>query len=142
MTLQSLTKDSAVGHRRQGVRTFVIQPLVVILALLMFWYAGTGAFVSTRDGLNMLDGTNPQVDALRQRSQFEQLRRDLAAQVPPGTRMYPELPWDLWRHRLIEFGIMAGARMVPDPGQAQVRVKVVEDPAAPNGVRLVVTRVG
>jgi hypothetical protein len=122
------------------IRT-VVAGLVVVVVVL----AGTGAVTATTQGVESLDRSRLTPD-LQHKKQFETIRRELAAKVPRGSRVYPppNLINDEWQQRIAEFAVMSGVVVVDDPRKADFTLSFVDadDAYTAGGVHLVAVPVG
>lgn len=124
------------GRSAPQLLRFAVRVTIVALAGFLLITAGRGAFTGTAKGVDLLKGANIAAEE-RTRRQFEQIRSDLAAQVPPAATIYVPKPDTLWGQRLVEFAAIDGIRVVGDQRHADLVAGVVVDPTSPNGVRLV-----
>ena len=137
---------SGSGARRIGRPVdLAVRVIVVIVALVSVTLAAHGAYRSTLIGAGLFDSTRTGDEAIAQQNQYgyETIRRQLAASVPAGSKVYYLDPTGEWQQRIVEFATMYGIVVVDTQAEANYRLLVQGAPPVGNsgGVTLVVERI-
>jgi hypothetical protein len=114
--------------------------VVVVCALVAVGLADLGAANATLSAVARLVVPSRSAGDRALERQFDLLRDQLRAQVPPDHSIYLDHlddPSNLWTQRIAEFAAMTRIYLVIDPTQADFAVTLVHDSSAPKGIRLV-----
>lgn len=99
---------------------------VVMLALLCAVLAGRGAYDAGVTGFGYARSPGQLASDRRLHHDFEKIRREFAATVPPGGRVVIDPPLEhLWLQRVSEFTALAGGTVVADRREAHYRASLV-----------------
>jgi len=129
----------SAGSGRQRLLAGLLTVLVLVGALFAVYRADAGAVKAAGLAARLILRPAHDADQRAEQRQFDLVRDELAAQVPPDHAIYLDHlddPSGLWTQRLIEFAAMARLALVGDPGQADYAVTLVPDQSAPQGLRL------
>lgn len=102
------------------------QVLVVMLALLCVVLAGRGAYDAGVTGVGYARSPGQLASDRRLHHDFEKIRREFVATVPPGSRVLIDPPLEhLWLQRFSEFTALAGGTVVTNRRDADYRASLV-----------------
>lgn len=97
--------------------------LIVALAAVAILIAARGSVAATRAAVSHLGRGYP--DQYATSRQFDSVRRELGATVPPGSRIYVDQSIDvLWIQRITEFAYLQDLTVTDDPRQADYVVTI------------------
>lgn len=126
--------------RPRGRANRLVAGMVVVCALVAVGLADLGAAKATLSGMARLVVPSRSAGDRALERQFDLLRDQLQAQVPPDHSIYLDHlddPSNLWTQRIAEFAAMTRIYLVSDPARADFAVTLVPDSSAPEGIRLV-----
>ena len=128
------------GPGRRRLLASLLTVLVLLGTLFAVYRADAGAVKATGLAARLVLRPAHAAGQRAEQRQFDLIRDELAAQVPPDNAIYLDHlndPSGLWTQRLAEFAAMARLPLVGDPALADYAVTLVPDPSAPQGLRLV-----
>jgi hypothetical protein len=131
---------SLVRPTRRGILAGLVTVLVLFGTLFAVYRADAGAFKAAGQAARLFLRPDRSSDGWKQQRQFDLIRDQLRAQVPPDHTIYRDHlndPSGLWTQRLAEFATMARLHLTDDPAHADYAVTLVPDRSAPQGLRLV-----
>lgn len=116
-----------------------VRAAVVLLAAIALASNGVNAAHAGRAGLRLLHHQPANDPRQHVVDQISSLRRQLAAQVPAGSRIaIGEFPPDYvgWHQRIAEIATLEHILVAVNPADADYRVSFYLDPASPDGAGL------
>jgi hypothetical protein len=125
-----------------AVRTFLIRPLVVVLALITLALCAKGALDTAADGARVIRDPRSAPGA-NTKHQWDKIRQEMADQIPRGSRIYccGTVPTGQgWEHRILAFALINDTVVVSDRADADTEISIVIDRSVYTGVRLVVAK--
>gem|GEM_PF-1868662 len=113
-------------RRSRPSRQLAQQMLVVVLALLCVVLAARGAYDAGLTGFGYARSPGQLASDRRLHHDFEKIRREFVATVPPGSRVLIDPPLEhLWLQRFSEFTALAGGTVVTNRRDADYRASLV-----------------
>ena len=133
-----------VGQGRHRLLAGLLTVLVLAGTLFAIYRADAGGVKAAGLAARLFLRPAHVADQRAEQRQFDLIRDELAARVPPDNAIYLDHlndPSNLWTQRLGEFAAMAHVQLVGDPALADYAVTLVPDQSAPQGLRLVARKV-
>ena len=116
-----------VDERTPRPNRYLAQTLVIVLGLACVALAHRGALDAGITGVGYIQSPGELAPERRLHRDFEAIRAEFTATVPPGSRVVIDPPLKhLWHQRLAEFTAMTGSTLVTNRREADFQASLIE----------------